>query len=147
MAGTPIGSHSCFRSCSQRLRNPDASRRRARADTADRYGPTAHGRLAMAVRCRVGLGLLRCGSCVSLGFCLVGAQANAKARMKIASAALSISVAAVYLFLLLPIAIVVLASFNAAEYLSFPPTGLSFRWYSAFLSSPSFTSAFFVSII
>jgi len=66
--------------------------------------------------------------------------------MRLASIMLLISVTAVYLFLLLPIAIVVLASFNAAEYLAFPLAGLSFRWYAAFISSPSFTGAFFVSI-
>jgi putative spermidine/putrescine transport system permease protein len=67
--------------------------------------------------------------------------------MRPASIVLRISVAAVYLFLLLPIVIVVVASFNAAEYLSFPPVGLSLRWYVSFLSSPSFTGAFLVSII
>jgi len=67
--------------------------------------------------------------------------------MRFASIMFLISVTAVYVFLLLPIAIVVVASFNAAEYLSFPLAGLSFRWYVAFMSSPSFTGAFFVSIV
>jgi putative spermidine/putrescine transport system permease protein len=56
-------------------------------------------------------------------------------------------VAAVYVFLLLPLVIVILASINSAEYLSFPPAGFSLRWYGSFLSSSSFTDAFIRSIV
>ena len=42
---------------------------------------------------------------------------------------------AVLLFLPLPIIIVVLSSFTAAGYLSFPIKGLSLRWYAEFLGS------------
>jgi putative spermidine/putrescine transport system permease protein len=56
-------------------------------------------------------------------------------------------IGAVYAFLLLPIAIVVVASFNAGEYLRFPPDGLSLRWYVSFFESSSFTNAFGRSIV
>jgi putative spermidine/putrescine transport system permease protein len=59
----------------------------------------------------------------------------------------TVFIACVYIFLLLPIAIVVIASFNAGEYLSFPPSGLSFRWYTALLRSASFTRSFELSIL
>jgi spermidine/putrescine transport system permease protein len=35
----------------------------------------------------------------------------------------------VYLFMFLPIAVVVLLSFNASQFGSFPMTGLSTRWF------------------
>ena len=50
-------------------------------------------------------------------------------------------IAAVYVFLLLPIAIVIPMSLNAGEYLTFPPQGLSLRWYVSFLNSEPFTNA------
>jgi putative spermidine/putrescine transport system permease protein len=52
----------------------------------------------------------------------------------------------VYLFLLTPLVIVVLASFNAGEYLSFPPEGFSLRWYAKFLSSTSFMQSLWFSL-
>jgi putative spermidine/putrescine transport system permease protein len=66
--------------------------------------------------------------------------------MRLRHAALIACVSAVYVFLLLPTAIVILTSVNAAEYLSFPPSGFSLRWYSAFLAARQFTEAFWVSI-
>jgi putative spermidine/putrescine transport system permease protein len=42
--------------------------------------------------------------------------------------------------------IVVLASFNAGEYLSFPPEGFSLRWYAKFLSSTSFMQSLWFSL-
>ncbi len=47
----------------------------------------------------------------------------------------------IYLFLLAPIAIVVLASFNAGAFLTFPPQGLSFRWYLVFFQNEVFMRA------
>lgn len=44
-------------------------------------------------------------------------------------------------FLLAPIVIVVLAAFNAGEYLTFPPQGFSTRWFENFFSSRSFMKA------
>jgi putative spermidine/putrescine transport system permease protein len=48
---------------------------------------------------------------------------------------------AVIIFLFVPIAIVVVASFNGADFVSFPPESLSGRWYEAFWNSPDFTSS------
>jgi putative spermidine/putrescine transport system permease protein len=66
--------------------------------------------------------------------------------MRLAGIALIGSVSAVYVFLLLPTVIVVVASVNAAEYLSFPPAGFSLRWYRAFFASSQFMEAFWLSI-
>lgn len=44
--------------------------------------------------------------------------------------------------LLLPVIVVVLSGLNAGEYLTFPPQGLSLRWIKAFLTSPTFMSAY-----
>jgi len=55
-------------------------------------------------------------------------------------------VSAIYAFLLVPTAIVVVVSLNAAEYLSFPPTGISLRWYRAFFAAGQFIDAFWFSI-
>jgi putative spermidine/putrescine transport system permease protein len=55
-------------------------------------------------------------------------------------------VSMVYVFLLAPLAIVVLASFNAGAYLTFPPQGLSLRWYGRFFNSQPFMDAFAVSL-
>jgi putative spermidine/putrescine transport system permease protein len=40
--------------------------------------------------------------------------------------------------LALPIAVIVIGSFTAGERLAFPPDGLSWRWYAAFVSNPEF---------
>ncbi|MDB5829704.1 MAG: potI [Variovorax sp.] len=50
-------------------------------------------------------------------------------------------VGAVYVFLLLPIVIIVLMSFNAGEILSFPPQGLSLRWFGALFANEAFMRA------
>jgi putative spermidine/putrescine transport system permease protein len=52
----------------------------------------------------------------------------------------------VYAFLLTPLVIVVLASFNSGEYLSFPPEGFSLRWYVKFLNSASFMDSLWFSL-
>jgi len=44
----------------------------------------------------------------------------------------------VYLFLLAPIAVVVLASFNSGNFLTFPPEGFSLRWYETFFRNDVF---------
>ena len=49
--------------------------------------------------------------------------------------------AIVYLFLLAPIAVVVGASFNAGNFLTFPPQGLSLRWFGVFLNNQIFIDA------
>ncbi len=52
----------------------------------------------------------------------------------------------IYGFLLLPLVIVVMAAFNAGEYLTFPPQGLSFRWFKAFLESEPFIDSLKLSL-
>jgi putative spermidine/putrescine transport system permease protein len=47
-------------------------------------------------------------------------------------------VALLYLFLLAPIVIVVIAAFNAGEYLQFPPDGFSLRWFQSLAASEPF---------
>jgi putative spermidine/putrescine transport system permease protein len=51
-----------------------------------------------------------------------------------------------YLFLLAPLIIIVLVSFNAASYLSFPPQEWSLRWYGALLANADFVNGFKVSV-
>ena len=48
--------------------------------------------------------------------------------------------------MLLPLGIVVLASFNAGELLTFPPQGFSLRWYSHFFSSTPFMTSLYFSL-
>lgn len=55
--------------------------------------------------------------------------------------------AVVYAFVLAPIVVVVLSSFTAAEYTSFPPHGLSFRWYLEIADNPEFIDSFRVSAV
>jgi putative spermidine/putrescine transport system permease protein len=55
-------------------------------------------------------------------------------------------VVAVYGFLLLPLVIVVLASFNAGELLTFPPKGFALRWYAHFFNSQPFMDSLFFSL-
>jgi putative spermidine/putrescine transport system permease protein len=47
----------------------------------------------------------------------------------------------IFVFLLAPIVIVVLAAFNSGEYLTFPPQGLSLRWFENFFESRPFMRA------
>ncbi|MCO5071718.1 MAG: ABC transporter permease [Rhizobiaceae bacterium] len=47
----------------------------------------------------------------------------------------------VYAFLLAPILVVVGASFNAGNFLTFPPQGLSLRWYVTFFNNEVFMRA------
>ena len=51
----------------------------------------------------------------------------------------------VYVFLLTPLVIVVLASFNAGEFLTFPPKGFSLRWYVCFFDSEAFMGSLYYS--
>jgi putative spermidine/putrescine transport system permease protein len=54
---------------------------------------------------------------------------------------------AVYVFLLAPLVVVVLASFNAADFLSFPPRGFSLRWYRALWESDQWVDSFRLSVV
>lgn len=53
----------------------------------------------------------------------------------------------VYAFVLAPIAVVLLAPLTVAEYTSFPPEGLSLRWYLAIPAHPEFLESFRVSAL
>jgi len=55
--------------------------------------------------------------------------------------------AAVYAFVMAPIAVVLVSSLTAAEYTSFPPHGLSLRWYVDIPKHPEFLESFRVSLI
>ena len=52
----------------------------------------------------------------------------------------------VYIFLLTPLVIVVLASFNSGEFLTFPPQGFSLKWYISFFDSEAFMDSLFYSL-
>lgn len=52
----------------------------------------------------------------------------------------------VLLFLLLPVLIVFPLSFSSGTYMSFPPPGLSLRWYASFFSSRSWIDSGLVSL-
>jgi putative spermidine/putrescine transport system permease protein len=54
---------------------------------------------------------------------------------------------AVYAFLLAPLVVVVLASLNAANYLTFPPRGISLRWYRALWESDLWAESFRLSLL
>lgn len=53
----------------------------------------------------------------------------------------------VYLFMFLPVAVVVLLSFNAAQFGSFPMTGFSFQWFVALWNNDAVMRAFRTSLI
>lgn len=53
----------------------------------------------------------------------------------------------VYLFMFLPVAVVVLLSFNANQFGSFPMTGLSFRWFETLWQNEAIGRAFKTSIL
>ncbi len=50
------------------------------------------------------------------------------------------------LFLFLPLLIILPLSFSSAQFLSFPPPGLSLRWYAKLFSSPEWLGSMWVSI-
>jgi putative spermidine/putrescine transport system permease protein len=60
---------------------------------------------------------------------------------------LRIVVALVYVFLMAPILMIAAMSFNAGEFLTFPPQGLSLRWYAALFESESFMRAAQTSLV
>ncbi len=56
-------------------------------------------------------------------------------------------VVVLYAFLLAPLFPVMIISFSADSYLSFPPSGWSFRWYSALLDNERFIAGMRVSLV
>ncbi len=67
-------------------------------------------------------------------------------RKAVARRAYLAGIVLVYALLLLPLIIVVLASFNAGELLTFPPKGFSLRWYVSFFDSVSFMNSLYYSL-
>ncbi|WP_238367215.1 ABC transporter permease [Mesobacterium pallidum] len=67
--------------------------------------------------------------------------------MQIATPVLALFRVCIYAFLLAPIVVVVLASFNAGNFLTFPPQGLSLRWFWTFLQNDVFLDAIAYSAI
>jgi putative spermidine/putrescine transport system permease protein len=51
-----------------------------------------------------------------------------------------------YVFLIAPVVVVLLSAFNAGNYLTFPPQGLSLRWFEHFLESPTLMNSLFLSL-
>lgn len=51
------------------------------------------------------------------------------------------------IFLLTPLVILIGASLTSSEYLSFPPNGLTLRWYNVILTDPSYVQSFIMSTI
>ena len=49
-------------------------------------------------------------------------------------------------FLLLPIAIVLVFALNPTPYISFPPVGVSLRWFEKFFGSAEFMNALWLSL-
>jgi putative spermidine/putrescine transport system permease protein len=49
-------------------------------------------------------------------------------------------------FLFLPLLVIVPLSFSSAQFLSFPPPGLSLRWYAKLFGSPEWLSSMWVSL-
>ena len=53
---------------------------------------------------------------------------------------------AIVTFLLAPIAIVAVFALNPTPYISFPPVGVTLRWFEKFFSSPDFMNALWLSL-
>ena len=53
---------------------------------------------------------------------------------------------AILAFLLAPIAIVAVFALNPTPYISFPPVGITLRWFQRFLSNPDFTNSLWLSL-
>jgi putative spermidine/putrescine transport system permease protein len=63
-----------------------------------------------------------------------------------ADLALGLFVGAVFVFLSAPSLVIAVAAFNAGTTLTFPPQGLSLRWFQAFFASAEFTDALRTSV-
>ena len=60
--------------------------------------------------------------------------------------ALGTAVTAILLYLIFPVIVVLAISFSSGNFLTFPPPGLSLRWYHAITSDPEWVSAFLVTL-
>jgi len=52
-----------------------------------------------------------------------------------------------YMFILIPFTVIVGSSFSASQYVTFPPEGLSFKWFVHVLTSYDWMFAFFLSTV
>ncbi len=68
-------------------------------------------------------------------------------RFDFLGAGASVVTAAVYVFIALPTVVVLAISFTSAPYMSFPPPGLSLRWYATLLHQHMWTDAFGLSAL
>jgi putative spermidine/putrescine transport system permease protein len=66
---------------------------------------------------------------------------------RIADVGLGVWVGLVFAFLSAPSVIIVVSAFNAGSTLTFPPQGLSLRWFQAFFASTEFTDALRTSVM
>lgn len=60
--------------------------------------------------------------------------------------ALGAVVGLVLMFLIVPITIILPISFSSAQYLTFPPPGLSLQWYQRFLGRPEWMASLWLSL-
>jgi putative spermidine/putrescine transport system permease protein len=60
--------------------------------------------------------------------------------------ALGTAVRAILLYLIFPVVVVLAISFSSGNFLTFPPAGVSLRWYQAIASDPEWVSAFLVTL-
>lgn len=60
--------------------------------------------------------------------------------------ALGAAVTAILLYLIFPVVVVLAISFSSGNFLTFPPPGLSLRWYRAIAGDPEWVSAFLVTL-
>jgi putative spermidine/putrescine transport system permease protein len=51
-------------------------------------------------------------------------------------------VSLIYLFLLAPVVVILLSSLTETEYVTFPPKGITLRWYAELLNHPEFIQSF-----
>ncbi len=63
------------------------------------------------------------------------------------SPALKVAAGLMFLFLLAPLLVVVPISFSGDNFMTFPPSSLSFKWYAAIFSDASMTRAFTMSLL
>ncbi|MDJ1466143.1 ABC transporter permease [Nitratireductor sp. GZWM139] len=59
---------------------------------------------------------------------------------------LELTAGTIMLFLVAPILVIVIVSFSSANYLSFPPSGFSLRWYVDYLNQPGWVDATILSV-
>lgn len=70
-----------------------------------------------------------------------GAAPEIKRGFSLAGLGLNLFVAGVFAFLLLPLLIVFPVSITPGDFVEFPPTGFSLRWYEEFVTDPFWTTA------